>query len=94
MLAVRVSVGLPEAGGRKPAAAPIGLRPKSVTPACASTSGAGKGDAIIATQKAFLVYRVDFPRENSVGTGCNLGTDLSSKDIIKIKRIIPVRIIE
>src|SRR5580698_6625617 len=47
-----------EAGSR--ASDPLGLRPKSITPVLTSTSGAGKGDAIIASPKAFFARRADF----------------------------------
>src|SRR4029077_11179952 len=47
-------------GRRTPEAArprnPLGLRPKSVTPVCTSTSGAGNSDAIIASPNTFFVY--------------------------------------
>src|ERR1035441_8693758 len=48
----------PEAGGAggESREDPLGLRPKSVTPVCTSTSGAGNGDAIIASPKVFFVY--------------------------------------
>ena len=48
-------VGCPDRPTARGAAAPLVLRPKSVTPG-ASTSGAGKRDAIIASPQLFFVY--------------------------------------
>src|ERR1700680_2040510 len=78
---------------RKPEADPhpLGLRPKSVTPACASTSGARKGDAIIASQKAPSMDRVGFRRNKSRRDAPQIGqADLSGEHVTAhvIKRTI------
>src|ERR1039458_4926227 len=95
-LKIRDSSGVSEAGSRMPGTGsrpyPLGLRPKSITAVCTSTSGAGNGDAIIASQKAFSMYRVDFPRENTVGTRRTLGTLLVQRR--RNKEDYLVRIIE
>src|SRR5882724_12096533 len=76
-----------EGGHRKLGPRSLGLRPKSITPMCASTSGAGKGDAIIPRTKVISYFERIFSRHKAVlWSGGRGNTACPAKPAIK-KRI-------